>query len=145
MLLVVDAEVIFACLIKRGFSLELVKIAKDSGYRLITSEYVFEEIRRKEDKLLKYSKLERSKLWFVLFLLFSEIEPIAREEYRELEKEARENAPLEDFPYLALALKFKRLGEDVRIWSNDPEFRKKSEKLVPFVSTKELALELGVI
>ena len=145
MLLVVDAEVIFACLIKKGFSLELVKIAKESGYRLVTPEYVFEEIRRKEDKLLKYSKLERSKLWFVLFLLLSEIEPIPREEYREFEKEARENAPLEDFPYLALALKFKRLGEDVRIWSNDSEFRMKSEKLVSFVSTKELASELGVI
>ena len=62
MLLIVDAEVIFACLIKRGFSLELVKITKESGYRLVTPEYVFEEIRRKEDKLLKYSKLERSKL-----------------------------------------------------------------------------------
>ena len=46
---------------------------------------------------------------------------------------------------MALALKFKRLGEDVRIWSNDSEFRRKSEKLVPFVSTKELASELGVI
>ncbi|MCD6402348.1 hypothetical protein J7L36_00635 [bacterium] len=145
MLLVVDAEVIFACLIKRGFSLELVKVAKDSGYRLVTPEYVFEEIRRKEDKLLKYSKLERSKLWFVLFLLFSEIEPVVREEYKEFEEEARKNAPLEDFPYLALALKFRELGEDVRIWSNDSEFRKKSEKLVPFVSTKELALKLGVI
>jgi len=140
MLLVVDAEVIFACLIKRGFSLELVKIVKDSGHRLVTSEFVFEEIRRKEDKLLKYSKLERSRLWFVLFLLFSEIEPIAREEYKEFEGEAKENAPPEDFPYLALALKFKELGEDVRIWSNDPRFRDKSEKLIPFVSTKELAL-----
>ena len=141
MLLVVDAEVIFACLIKRGFSLELVKIAKDSGYRLVTPEYVFEEIRRREDKLLKYSKLERSKLWFVLFLLFSEKEPMERED-REFEEEARKNAPLEDFPYLAL--KFKRLGENVRIWSNDSEFRRKSEKLVRFVSTKELALELEV-
>ena len=111
---------------------------------MVTPEYVFEEIRRREDKLLKYSKLERSKLWFVLFLLFSEIEPMEREEYREFEEEARKNAPLEDFPYLALALKFKRLGENIRIWSNDSEFRRKSEKLVRFVSTKELALELEV-
>lgn len=145
MLLVVDAEVIFACLIKRGFSLELVKLAKDSGCRLVTPEFVFKEIRRKEDKLLKYSELERSKLWFVLFLLFSEIEPVARGEYKKFEGEARKNAPPEDFPYLALALKFKKLGEEVRIWSNDSKFRNKSEKLVPFVSTKEFASNLGVI
>jgi len=145
MLLVVDAEVIFACLIKRSFTLELVKLGKEKEYKLVTPEYVFEEVRRKEEKLLRYSKLERSGLWFLLFLLLAEIEPRPREEYKWFEEKAKENAPFEDFPYLALALKFKENGEKVRIWSNDPGFRAKSKKLVPFISTKELVLELGVI
>lgn len=53
MFLVVDAEVVFASLIKRGFTLELVKLLKERGYKLVTPEYIFEEIRRKEEKLLK--------------------------------------------------------------------------------------------
>ena len=70
--------------------------------------------------------------------------PLTKEEYERFINEAKANAPFEDFPYLALALKFKKLGKNVKIWSNDSKFREKSEKLVSFVSTKELSLELGV-
>ena len=36
---------------------------------------------------------------------------------------------------------------DVRIWSNDPEFREKVENKIPVVSTPELKeeLELGLV
>jgi len=64
MFLVVDAEVIFASLIKRGFTLDLIRLLKERGYELVTPEYIFEEVRRKEKKLLKYSKLDVGKLWY---------------------------------------------------------------------------------
>ena len=44
MLLIVDAEVIFASLIKRGFTFNLVKLLQEKGYELVTSEYIFEEV-----------------------------------------------------------------------------------------------------
>ena len=69
MLLVVDAEVIFASLIKRGFTLDLIRLLKEMGYELVTLEYIFKEVKRKEEKLLKYSKLDAGKLWYVLSLL----------------------------------------------------------------------------
>lgn len=144
MFLVVDAEVIFASLIKRGFTLDLIRLLKERGYELVTPEYIFEEVRRKEEKLLKYSKLDVSKLWYLLFLSFKKIKPIPKEEYSEFLEEAKEIPPLEDFPYTALALKYKSLGSDVKIWSNDREFRKMVENKVPVVSTKELKEELSL-
>ncbi len=59
-------------------------------------------------------------------------------------KKLRNSPPLEDFPYTALALRYKSSGLDVRIWSNDPEFREMVENRVPVVSTSELKEELEV-
>lgn len=145
MLLVVDAEVIFASLIKRGFTLDLIRLLRERGYELVTPEYIFEEVRRKEEKLLNYSKLNVSKMWYLLFLSFKKIKPIPKEEYSEFLEEAKKFSPHEDFPYTALALKYKSLGSDVKIWSNDPEFREMVENKVPFVSTQELKEELGLV
>jgi len=144
-LLIVDAEVIFASLIKRGFTLDLIKLLKEKGYKLVTPEYIFEEVRRKEKKLLKYSKLEVSKLWYVLFLTLEKITPIPKEEYEEFIEESKEISPEEDFPYTALALMYKSLGRKPRIWSHDPEFKKMLEGKIPFVSTKELLKEVGFL
>lgn len=145
MFLVVDAEVIFASLIKQGFTLDLIKLLKERGYELVTPEYVFEEIRRKEDKLLKYSNLDTGKLWYLLFLSFEKIKPIPMEEYAEFLGEAKKISPFEDFPYTALALKYMSLGLDVKIWSNDSEFRDMVKNKAPVLSTQELKRELGLI
>lgn len=145
MFLVIDAEVIFASLIKRGFTLDLIKLLKERGYELVTPEYIFEEVRRNEEKLLKYSKLDTGKLWYLLFLSFEKIRPIPREEYAEFLEEAKKISPFEDFPYTALALKYMSLGLDVKIWSNDPEFRDMVKNKVPVLSTQELKRELGLV
>lgn len=143
MFLVVDAEVIFASLIKRGFTLELIKWVKEEDHELVTPEYIFEEVRRKEAKLLKYSTLEQSKLWYSLFLLFEHIKPVPKEEYSEFLEEAKETSPLEDFPYTALALKYLSLSKEVKIWSNDPELKESLKDKVEVLTTKELLKELG--
>ena len=81
-------------------------------------------------------------------LWFKKIEPVPKEEYSGFLEEAKKFSPLEDFPYTALALKYKSSGMDVRIWSNDPEFREKVENKIPVVySTPELKeeLELGLV
>jgi len=144
MFLVVDAEVIFASLIKRGFTLDLIRLLKERGYELVTPEYIFEEVRRKDEKLLKYSRVDVSKLWHLLFLLFKKIESIPREEYSAFLDEAKEISPFEDFPYTALALKYRSSGLEVKIWSNDSEFREMVGDKIPFVSTSELKEDLGL-
>jgi len=144
MFLVVDAEVIFASLIKRGFTLDLIRLLKEREYELVTPEYIFEEVRRKEGKLLKYSGVEVSKLWHLLFLSFKRIEPVSKEEYSEFLEDAKEISPFGDFPYTALALKYKSSDREVKIWSNDPEFREMVGDKIPFVSTSELKEELGL-
>lgn len=123
----------------------MIRLLRERGYDLVTPEYIFEEVRRKEEKLLKYSKLNVSKMWYLLFLSFKKIKPIPKEEYSEFLEEAKKFSPPEDFPYTALALKYKSLGSDVKIWSNDPEFREMVENKVPFVSTQELKEELGLV
>jgi len=143
-LLVVDAEVIFASLIKRGYTLELIKLLKNRGYKLVTPEYIFEETKRKEEKLLKYSKLELSKLWYVLFLILQKISPIPKKEYSKFLEEAKKSSPIEDFPYSALALKYKSSNINARIWSNDSELKELLKGKIPVVTTDDLSKELGL-
>lgn len=141
-ILVVDAEVIFASLIKRGYTLELIKLLKNKGHTLVTPEYIFEEVKRKEEKLLKYSKLEMPKLLYALFLTLKHISPIPKEEYEQFLKEAKQISPLEDFPYAALALMYKSSGSDARIWSNDPEFKEMLKGKISVLTTEQLAKEI---
>lgn len=145
MLLVVDAEVIFASLIKSGFTLDMIRLLRERGYELVTPEYIFEEVKRKEDKLLKYSKLNPAKLEYILSLSLKKIEPVPMQEYSTFLKKAKKISPPEDFPYTALALRYKSSGSNARIWSNDARFREMTEGSVPFISTQELAKELGLI
>lgn len=129
-LLIVDAEVIFASLIKRG-------------YKLVTPEYIFEEVKRKEEKLLKYSKLEQSKLWYLLFLSLNKISPVPKHEYERFLEQSKKISPVEDFPYSALALKYKSSRIDARIWSNDPELIRMLKGKISVVTTDELRTEIG--
>lgn len=145
MFLVVDAEVIFASLIKRGFTLDLMKLLRERGYELVTPEYIFEEVRRKEEKLLKYSGLDVSKLLYLLFLSFKNITPVPREEYSKFLEEAKKFSPFEDFPYTALALRYSSSGLEVKIWSNDSKFREMVKDKVQVISTSELKEKLGLV
>jgi len=143
-LLIVDAQVIFASLIKRGYTLELIRLLKNKGYELVTPEYIFEEFKRKEEKLLKYSKLQLSKLWYILFCTLNKISPVPRHEYEKFEEQAKEYSPPEDFPYTALALKYKSSGIEIRIWSNDDEFKEMLKGKISVVTTEQLRKEIGL-
>ncbi len=141
-ILIVDAEIIFATLIKQGFTLDLIKSVSKMNYCLVIPEYIFEEIKRKEEKLLKYSKLELSKLWFVLFLILRKIEIIKKEEYWQFLEESSKSAPIEDIPYFALALKYKSEECNVKIWSNDEILKKSLENKVSVLTTKDMNSEV---
>ena len=124
MKLVVDAEVIFASLIARGFTLQLVKVLSDLDIELLSPEYVFEEINKRKDKILKFSGLNDIQFHFVINIIFENIKTVKIEEYVEYMEEAKNLAPHErDIPYFALAL-----AKNCAIWSNEKAFKKTKSK-----------------
>jgi|Deesub1362B_J571_1020462.scaffolds.fasta_scaffold17151_1 predicted nucleic acid-binding protein len=132
MILVVDAEVIFAALIARGFTLQLIKILSDHGVDLISPDYVSDEIRRRKDKIIRFSGLNEAQLDFVLNLIFERIKIISSKEYIQYFEEAGKLAPHKiDIPYFALAL-----AKNSAIWSNEKSFKQQSK--VKILSTNEL-------
>ena len=68
-----------------------------------------------------------------------------KEEYfSEFLEEAKEISSEEDFPYVALALKLKSLGLEVKIWSSDKELKKALEGRIEVLSTKEILERLRI-
>ena len=129
MQLVVDANILFAALIKDGATIEI--LVNSSG-RLFAPEFVLEEFREHEKEILKKTKRTPEEFESIFESLNEMINVIPKEEYQEMLAAAEKIAPdPDDVPYLALALK---LG--IPIWSNDKEL--KGQKRVKVYNTKEL-------
>ncbi len=127
--LVVDAAVVFAALIKRGFTLELIRLLHKSGWKLYSPEYVLEEIEKREARLLRFSGLSKPEFDFVLGLLFRNIKTMPLSEYSGFLPEASRLLPehQKDAPYFALALSL-----NCPVWSNEVRFTKQSRvKILP--------------
>ncbi len=132
MRLVVDAEVIFASLIARGFTLRMIKNLTDRGFKLISPDYVFEEIEKRKSKISRFSGLSEVEIDFVLNTIFQRIEIVPKKEYAEHFEKAEKLAPhRRDIPYFALAL-----AKNAVIWSNEKSF--KNQSVIKISSTAEL-------
>ncbi len=137
--LVVDANVLFAGLIKRGKTAELLVSPR---LKLFAPEFLLEEL---EDNVGLFSR--KTRLTIVEFdaflgVLMRRIEFVSGEEFLE---EAKEISPPDDFPYVASALYLKSMGYEVRIWSNDKELKDKLEGRIIVIPTLGLLKELGII
>ena len=129
--LVVDANVLFAVLIKDGFSYQLLFNEK---FHLFTPEYIFVEIEEHQEEIM--SKTERSidSFYNLLEVLKRRIVLVPLEELTEYIEEAEKITPdPDDMAYLALALKL-----NCAIWSNDKDL-KENQNVVKVYSTHELA------
>ena len=133
MLLVVEANIVYKALIKRGFVFKLIKLLSKSGFKLYSPQFVSEEIKKGEDKLLKYSKLPKDELEFLINKLFKKIEEVPAYNYSKFLQEALEIFPehTKDAPYFALAL-----SKDIILWSDEERHRKQDK--VTVLSTPEL-------
>jgi len=128
--LVVDANVLFAVLIKGSFSARLIF---NEEFHLFTPEYVFVEIEEHQDEII--SKTERTLVDFynLLEVLKRRIVPVPLEELTEYVEEAEKITPdPDDMAYIALALKL-----NCAIWSNDKELKEK-QSMVKVYPTHEL-------
>jgi len=129
---VIDANVLFAALIKDSIT---AKILFDCT--IYAPELIFSEFEKHKEMLIK--KTQRNREDFIeLFELFQQnIIIIPMKEIKPFMAEVDEFSPdLDDSPYLALALK---LG--CPLWSNDKDLKRQNR--VKILSTEDLVKLLG--
>ncbi|WP_290898815.1 PIN domain-containing protein [Ferroglobus sp.] len=128
MLLVTDANVLFAALISGGGTFRVFVTNKILGkFRFVAPEYLFVEIRELLDELD-----------VVLNFLEEQIEVIPFEEFEDKYDEVEKISPdPDDIPYFALALKL-----NCAIWTNDKKL--KEQNAVKVYTTHEIMQMLKI-
>ena len=127
--LVVDANILFAALIKVSATSDLIV---DNSLNLFSVEFIFEEFEKYKD-LIK-EKTERTENEFDRFMeiIKKRITLIPYEEFDLFIDETEKFSPdLKDTEYLALAMKLK-----CALWSNDKKL--KTQDKVKIYSTEDL-------
>jgi predicted nucleic acid-binding protein len=135
MKLVVDANVIFACLIKQGWLFDFIHLLPKRNFELYSPEYILEETNGRIDRLMSFSGLSKTELKYLIKLLFKNIKVVSKKKYEMFSNEAQKLLPghSKDIPYFALALSL-----NSAIWSNEKRFKQQS--CVEIFSTDELKL-----
>tara|TARA_Y100000310_G_scaffold321707_1_gene379707 strand:+ start:844 stop:1251 length:408 start_codon:yes stop_codon:yes gene_type:complete len=131
--LVVDANILFAALIKVSATSDLIV---DNSLNLVSVEFIFEEFEKYKDLVKK--KTERLEDEFERFMriIQKRIKLIPYEEFKSFMSEAEKISPdQKDTEYLALALKLNCV-----LWSNDKQL--KTQDKVKVYSTEDLMNEL---
>jgi len=135
--LVVNANVLFASMIKENLTAELLLSDKLS---LFAPEFLFDEFKKYEVYILE--KTNRSKEDFEQFLdiLMEVIEIIPKNMITPfIEKVEKVSPDPKDTVYLACALVI-----DSKIWSNDKKL-KEGQKEIEVITTEELIKEVGFL
>ncbi|MBU0532607.1 PIN domain-containing protein [Candidatus Micrarchaeota archaeon] len=128
--LVVDANVIFAALVKDGFTIELLL---EPELHLFAPEFLFTEISKYKKDLIKKTSRSEEEFDEIFEILRQRITIIPKEEFESFLKEAHSICPDEnDAVYFALALKL-----NISIWSNDKKL--KEQNIIKIYSTKDLS------
>lgn len=130
--LVVDANILFAALIKDSHTRHLLLSSSGTFY---IPEFFFEEMHKHINVLSKKTGLSKEavKDLFDEFILTANIIPVPFSEFREHLKKATVISPDKgDIPYFALALKIK-----CPIWSNDKKLQE--QKSIKIYTTEELS------
>ncbi len=137
MKLVVDANILFASLIKDSLTAELLLSDK---LNLFAPEFLFDEFIKYKAYILK--KTNRSKEDFAQYLniLKEEIEVVPQNIITPFIEEVEKVSPdPKDTVYLACALAI-----DSKIWSNDNKLRE-GQKEIEVITTEELIHKVGFI
>ncbi len=128
--LVVDANVLFAALIKNSFSYSLLFSGK---FHLFTPEYIFTEFENHKEELLEKTERTTEEFFRLLETLKRRIVIVPLEELVPYVKEAEKLTPdTDDMVYFALALKL-----SCAIWSNEKKL-KEQDKITVY-NTYDLA------
>ena len=127
--LVVDANIIFAALVKDGTTIDLLL---EPDIHLFAPEFLFEEILKHKDELLKKTRRRAEEFDEIFDILEQKITIIPKEDFESFLEEASKISPdPDDTVYFALALKI-----NAAIWSNDRKL--KEQDRIKVYSTKDL-------
>ena len=127
--LIIDANIVFASLIKLSTTAEIIL---NENFHLFAPEYLFDEIQKYENYILDKTKRSKDEFYAFFEMLKDIITIIPVEEFKKYIKKAEEITPdIKDIYYLALALRL-----HCPFWSNDTKLNK--QKLVKIYSTKEI-------
>ncbi len=126
---VIDANILFAILIRHGNTEDLLF---NEDLHVFAPEFLFDEFVKYRDYILK--KTDKSKEEFEQFftIIKKKITTIPNEDTEKYLEHAKNISPdIKDADYFALALKL-----NCHIWSNDKKL--KDQKVVKIFSTEEL-------
>lgn len=127
--LIVDANILFAALIKKGRTADLL-FAEE--FHLFAPEFLFQEFSKFEKIVLEKTLRTKQEFDHLLDVLGRRITLIPAEEIRQFLPEARKISPdPKDTPYFATALKL-----NASLWSNDKELKRQKE--IKVYTTQEL-------
>ncbi len=137
MRLIIDANILFAALIKDSLTAHILVNDKLKFY---APEFLFEEFTKYEDYLL--DKTHRTKKDFKKFykILRQKITIIPKKDIETFLKQAMEISPdPKDTIYLALSL-----ATDSKMWSNDKVLKNK-QNLIEILTTEEILDEVTIL
>ncbi|MBI2107289.1 PIN domain-containing protein [Candidatus Woesearchaeota archaeon] len=127
--LVVDANIIFAALIKEGKTYDIIS---NKEIELFTAEFFFVELEKHKESISKKTKRSEEDFNKLLSIIRRKIVLVPLKEIKPYLDEAERISPdKDDVAYFALALKLK-----YAIWSNDKDLKK--QKFVKIYSTEDL-------
>ena len=133
MKLVIDANIIFACLLQQSKTHELIF---NENLQLYTPEFFFEELEKHHDEILRKTKRTEHEYKELCTILKKKITLIQLEEVVATLDDAQKISPdPKDVAYVALALKL-----HCPLWSNDKKL--KEQKNVRIITTEELMRNL---
>lgn len=137
-LLIIDANILFSFFKSDSVRRYLIEELLNCECKLISPDFVFEELSQNKDKIMKFSKIDESEFIFLVLLLKKEIKTISESEYSEFLINAKSISPhTKDDPYFALALAF-----NLSIWSDEEKFKQQSK--IKIFDTARLAKLFGV-
>jgi len=127
--LVIDANILFAALIKESVTKELIL---SNGINLFAPEFLFEEFYKYKEEILKKTNRSLEEFDEIFMILTNIITLIPEEEFGLFLEKAKSISPDEnDSVYFALALKL-----NCAIWSNDKKL--KNQDRIRVYSTQDL-------
>lgn len=137
MKIVLDSNIIFSALIRKSTTRNIIL---SDVFDLYAPEYIFTEITKHKELLLRKSKMTEGDLNALLLLLLKHVHFVSKENYNQkmaISEDILREIDITDSPFLALALAL-----DCSIWSNDGHFKKQDQ--VGVFTTKELTNTINV-
>lgn len=136
MLLVVDVNAVFSALLLRGKPLMVFELnSLMDKFEFVSPEYLFFELGKRVDKMLKYSHFSKEEFINVFSFIKGQIELFPLKSFEDKAEEAKSKSPHDkDVPYVALSFKL-----DCKIFSGDKRLK---EALPNKVITPSEALDI---